>query len=37
VRSFNDPSIFIPRGLQALPPPTPPTPPVQTKESETVR
>ena len=37
VRSFNDPSIFIPRGLQALPPPPPPTPPVQTKESETVR
>ena len=37
VRSFNDPSVFIPRGLQALPPPPPPTPPVQTKESETVR
>ncbi len=37
VRSFNDPSIFIPRGLQALPPPPPPTPPVQKKESETVR
>lgn len=37
VRSFNDPSVFIPRGLQALPvAPTPPTP-VQTKESETVR
>jgi translocation and assembly module TamB len=37
VRSFNDPSIFIPRGLQALPPPPPPPAPVQTKESETVR
>lgn len=37
VRSFNDPSIFIPRGLQALPPPPPHTPPVQPKESETVR
>jgi translocation and assembly module TamB len=37
VRSFNDPSVFIPRGLQALPPPPPPAPPVQTKESETVR
>lgn len=37
VRSFNDPSVFIPRGLQTLPPPPPPTPPVQTKESETVR
>jgi translocation and assembly module TamB len=37
VRSFNDPSVFIPRGLQALPPPPPAAPPVQTKESETVR
>jgi translocation and assembly module TamB len=37
VRSFNDPSVFIPRGLQAVPPPPPPPPPVQTKESETVR
>ena len=40
VRSFNDPSIFIPRGMQTVPPPLPPfpkPPPVQTKESETVR
>ena len=41
VRSFNDPSVFIPRGLQAVPPPSKPvqekTKPVQTKESETVR
>jgi translocation and assembly module TamB len=37
VRSFNDPSIFIPRGLQTVPPSPPPPPPVQTKESETVR
>jgi translocation and assembly module TamB len=37
VRSFNDPSVFIPRGLQALPPPLPPPPPVQKKESETVQ
>jgi hypothetical protein len=37
VRSFNDPSVFIPRGLQALPPPPPPLPPVQKKESETVQ
>jgi translocation and assembly module TamB len=37
VRSFNDPSVFIPRGLQALPPPPPSTTPVQKKESETVQ
>ena len=37
VRSFNDPSIFIPRGMQTVSPPPPPSPPVQTKESETVR
>lgn len=39
VRSFNDPSVFIPRGLQAVPSPLPPNPPVlpvQKKESETV-
>jgi translocation and assembly module TamB len=35
VRSFNDPSVFIPRGLETLPPPPPPS--VQTKESETMQ
>jgi translocation and assembly module TamB len=36
VRSFNDPSVFIPRGLQTIPPSVPLTPSVQKKESETV-
>ena len=37
VRSFNDPSVFIPRGLQPVPEPPAPPKPVQTKESETVQ